>query len=70
MTDKQILAALIAATSAVVHYQEYLDGGHSLDRLAAEGALRTPALRKWVKENPELLPMRRDFKTILEVIKK
>jgi hypothetical protein len=70
MSEKQLTAVLIAACSALAHYQEYADTHHSLDRIAAESALDSPALRRWLKENAVLIPLRRDGKTMLEATKK
>ena len=66
MTDKQIREALIAAVSACVHYQEYSVSHNSLDRIAAESALQSPALQRWCKQNAVLMPLRRDGKSIFD----
>lgn len=60
--------ALVAAVSACVHYQEFIDTGESFDLDSAKSAQRSPSLAKWMRKNPVLMPNRRDGKTQLESI--
>ncbi len=65
MTEKQLNSALIAACSALLHYQEFVDTGITVDRIAAESALQSPPLRLWLHQNTVMVPERRDGKTLL-----
>jgi len=57
---------MVYTLSACAHYQEYVDTGHSWDLVTAKDTLRvSPDLRKWIEENPALLPVRRDGKSFL-----
>ena len=51
MTDQEM--ALIAAVSAVVHYQEFLATNYQGDLSAAESAIASPHLKRWMADNEE-----------------
>ncbi len=58
MTDQEM--ALIAAVSAVVHYQEFLATNYQGDLSAAESAIASPHLKQWMADNEALIPVKRD----------
>lgn len=60
--------ALVAAVSACVHYQEYIDTGEPFDLDTAKALQRAPSLAKWMRKYAVMMPLRRDGKTQLESI--
>ena len=59
MTLQQLELALVAAMSAVVHLEEYIETDVSLDLIAANTSLASPFLKRWVKDNAVMLPVKR-----------
>lgn len=66
MSENELTQAIVAAVSAVVHFDEYVDTGQPADLTAARSALLSPELQQWAKENKVLMPLRRDGKSVFD----